>query len=164
MDIYKKIDASATRFEAEYPEDLPGRLLWWSKKLGIDRVRLLRMFGMSERQAKARKGEGLDRILKDPRREANALMIEGGLHRLLALYQYDVKALAEQIHRSLAPQETEEATRVTRRKGAVKRLPYRTNGDASELLLSRIAEGGPQLLSALEAYLAQSVGTARANT
>lgn len=57
-------------------------------------------------------------------------MIEGGLHRLLALYLYDVKALAEQIHRPLAPRETEEAALQMRRKGAVKRLPYRPKGDA----------------------------------
>lgn len=165
MDIYKKTEALARKLEAEYPDDLAGRLQWWSKRLGIDRVRLLRMIGASEEQAKARKSERLEKVLKDPAREADALMIEGGLHRLLALFPYDWQALAEQLHQSATEQRGTEIERVARRKGEVKRLPYRPNGDASELLLNRMAEGGPQLLSSLFAYLAESpAGKSRAET
>lgn len=66
MDIYKKTDALAKKLEAEYPAHLAGRLRWWSKKLGIDQVRLLRMIGMSARQAKECKGERLERVLRIP--------------------------------------------------------------------------------------------------
>ena len=163
MDIYKKTDALARKLEAEYPNDLAARLRWWSKRLGIDRIRLLRMFGMSQRQAETHKCDNLDVILKDPKRGANALMLEGGLHRLLALFQYDWKALAEQLHRPATERGEPELARVTRQRGGDKRLRYRPNGDASELLLNRIAEGGPQLLSTLVAYLAEPpAGTSRA--
>lgn len=83
-------------------------------------------------------------------------MIEGGLHRLLALFQYDWQSLAEQLRQSAAEQGATEQQHIPRRKGQVKRLPSRPNGDASELLLNRMAEGGPQLLSSLYAYLAES--------
>lgn len=158
MDIYQKTDALARKLEAEYPDDLAGRLQWWSKRLGIDRARLLRMIGVSLQKAKALKNETLETILKDPKRESNALMLEGGLHKLLALFQYDSKALAEQLHRPLTPRATSDQVRVSRRKGEVKRLRYAPNGDASKLLINRMTENGPQSLSALFGYLAESVG------
>ena len=58
MRTYKKIDVLAKKFDDAYPEELSARLQWWSKALGINRVRLLRMIGMSARQAGERKGEG----------------------------------------------------------------------------------------------------------
>ena len=63
MRIYRKTEDLAKKFEAAYPEELSARLQWWSKSLGIDRVGLLRMLGMSARQAEKRKGEDLKEIL-----------------------------------------------------------------------------------------------------
>ena len=103
-------------------------------------------------------------ILKDPKREANALMLEGGLHKLLALFQYDWKALAEQLHRPLAPREVADQVRITRRKGEVKRLSGAPNGNASKLLLNRMAESGPRSLSVLFGDLAEMVGNVPTET
>jgi hypothetical protein len=66
MRVYRKTDEFARKFDAAYPEELPARLQWWSKTLGIDRVRLLRMIGMSVRQATQKKDEDLKEILKSP--------------------------------------------------------------------------------------------------
>ena len=160
MRVYRKMDEFARKFDAAYPEELPARLQWWSKTLDIDRVRLLRMIGMSARQATQKKDEDLKEILKSPDWEANARLVEGGLHRLLSLYQYDWPTLAERIHRPVKETEKPEASRVTRRKGAVKQLRDTPNGDAAGLLINRMAEGGPQSMSALLAFLAESPAVA----
>jgi len=165
MRIYGKTDGLAKKFDAAYPGELSARLRWWSKTLGIDRVRLLRMMGMSARQAEERKGEDIKEMLKSPDWEANAQVLEGGLHRLLALFHYDWHALAERIHGPVAETAQEEPSRVTRRKGEVKRLRYTPDGDASDLLINRMAAGGPQSLSALLAHLAASpAGAGRAES
>jgi hypothetical protein len=153
MRIYRKIDALANKFDAVYPKELSARLRWWGKALGIDLVRLLRMIGMSSRQAAQKKSEDLNEILKSQEWEENARLVEGRLHRLLALFHYDWHALANRIHEPLVKAAGEEPSHATRRKGEVKRLRYTPNGDASDLLINRMAEGGPQSLSALLAYL-----------
>jgi hypothetical protein len=163
MGIYKKTDELAKKFDAAYPKKLSSRLNWWSKALGIGRARLLRMLGMSKQEAEEHKDEDLKEILKSSNWEANAQLLEGGLHRLLALFHYDWHSLAERIHRLVAPSEQEEPSRVSRRKGEVKQLRYAPNGDADDLLILRMAEGGPQSLSAVLAYLAATpAGAGRA--
>ena len=37
----------AAEFERDYPESLSDRLEWWAHVLGIDRVRLFRLLGLS---------------------------------------------------------------------------------------------------------------------
>ena len=165
MRIYRTTEELARKFDAAYPEELPARLLWWSTTLGIDRVRLLRMIGMPPRQAGERKGEDLKEILRGADWEANAQLLEGGLHRLLALFHYDWHALAQRIHGSLVETEQGEPSRVTRRKEEVQRRRYTPNGGASDLLINRMAEGGPRSLSVLFAYLAASpAGAGRAES
>jgi hypothetical protein len=87
-------------------------------------------------------------------------LVEGGLHRLLSLYHYDWPTLAERIRKPVLETEQAEPSRVTRRKGEVKQLRYTPNGDAADLLINRMAEGGPQALSALLAFLASSPAVA----
>jgi hypothetical protein len=156
MSIYHKTDELAKRFDAAYPDELSARLLWWCAALGIDQARLLRLIGMSAPQAAQRKSVDLKEILKSPEWEEKARLVEGMLHRLLALFHYDWHALAERIHEPVAKAEGEEISRVNRRKGKVKRLRYTPNGTGSELLINRMVEGGPQSLSTLLAYLAES--------
>lgn len=165
MRIYRQTEALAKKFEAAYPGELSARLRWWSRTLGIDRVRLLRMLGLSARQAEGRKGQDLKEILKDSDWEANAQVLEGGLHRLLALFRYDWHALAERVHAPVAETEQGEPSRVVRGKGEVKRLRETPNGDASDLLINRMAEGGAQSLAALVACPAASQdGAGRADS
>jgi hypothetical protein len=154
MLVYKKTKELAEKFEAVYPPDLPARLHWWSKALGIDPVRLLRLLGMSAEQAAQHKSEDLKEILNNPAWQENAWRVEGILHRLLALFHYDWQALAERLHATAARPETEEPSRVTRRPGQGERLEYASQGDPSDLLLKRLTQGGRQALSALWAYLA----------
>jgi hypothetical protein len=47
MPTHKKAQELADAFETAYPDELPERLKWWCRVLGIDRVRFLRMMGMS---------------------------------------------------------------------------------------------------------------------
>ena len=55
MPTHEKARELADAFEAAYPEELPKRLQWWCRVLGIDRVRFLRMMGMSVIEAKEKK-------------------------------------------------------------------------------------------------------------
>jgi hypothetical protein len=153
MSIYKKLGAQATKFEKAYPQDLPARLEWWCTNLGIDRVRLLRMIGLSARQAARRKQDDLKEILKDPEWADNALGLEGNLVILLSLHHYDWHALAELIREASVKTPADESSRPSRRKGETKRLPSAPNGDPPDLLLYRIATGGHESLSALTSYL-----------
>ena len=59
MRISSKTDELANKFDATYPGELSAQLEWWSKTLSIDRPQLLRMIGMSARQAVGRKNEDL---------------------------------------------------------------------------------------------------------
>jgi hypothetical protein len=160
MRIYRQTDELARKFDAAYPVELSARLQWWARTLGIDRVRLLRMIGLSAREAGERQGQDLKQILNSPDWEANAQLLEGGLHRLLSLFRYDWHALAERIHGPVGETEQGEPSRATHRKGEVKRLRDIPNGDASDLLINRLAEGGPESLSVLLAYLASSLAGA----
>src|SRR5436309_1665406 len=87
----------ATKFDKAYPTRLSDRLGWWSRLLGIDRVRFLRMMGMSSAEAKREKNTSWDDVLKKKEWEENAWWVEGKLHELLALFDYDWNALAERL-------------------------------------------------------------------
>jgi hypothetical protein len=156
MPIYRKIDELANKFDAAYPAELSARLQWWCKALGIDRARLLRMIGLSAQEAARRTSQDLKEVLTSPVWEENAQLVEGSLLRLLSLFHYDWHALAKRIHEPVEPSDGEEPSRVTRRKGEVTRLQYTPRGAASDLLINRMVEGGPQSLSTLLAYLGGS--------
>jgi hypothetical protein len=153
MPIYKRAEDLAKKFDAAYPDELSARLKWWGMALGIDRVRLLRLIGMSRQQAVRTRNAELEEIIKNPKWQENAQLVEGSLHRLLSLFHYDWHALAERIHSPVAEGREERPNRVTRLKGKVPRLEVAPNGTASDLLINRMAEGGPDSLSALFAYL-----------
>jgi hypothetical protein len=155
MLAYKKTEELAKEFDQAYPTELSARLEWWSQALGIDRVPFLRLLGMSARQASQFKSEDLKVVLERPEWEERAWLVEGRLHRLLSLFQYDWRTLAKRIHEPARSTAGEESAHLSR-KGTVKHLTRPPNGDGSEMLINRIAEGGPQSLSDLLAYLAAS--------
>ncbi|MBV9124704.1 MAG: hypothetical protein JO112_15210 [Planctomycetes bacterium] len=162
MPTHEKARELADAFEAVYPEELPQRLQWWCHVLGIDHLRFLRLMGMSGKEAKAKKSQDWDIILKDQRWRERGWWIEGKLHELLSLFDYDWQALSERLHHPLVSAEKEEPTRLTRPKGAVEPLRYTPNGEETELLLNLMTETGPESLSALLAYLTNSANdTAR---
>ncbi|HVC96780.1 MAG TPA: hypothetical protein VND64_24085 [Pirellulales bacterium] len=158
MHCYTTIERLAKEFDRVYPPELSARLGWWRHVLGIDSARFLRMLGMSAEQAARRKGEDFEGILEDPGWEENALLVEGSLHRLLSLFHYDWHALAARIHAPVVKTKNGMPSRVSRQNGEADRPRYTPNGDASDLLINRMADGGPQSLSALMAYLAESQG------
>jgi hypothetical protein len=152
MPTYKKARQLAKEFENVYPAALSDRLQWWCHVLGINRPRFLRMMGLSADEANGQKNESWEAILKRKEWEENGWWVEGKLHELLALFDYDWKALANRLHQTVQAN-GEELTRVTRPKGDIVKLPYGPSGDGSEVLLNQLTKAGPQSFAALMAYL-----------
>src|SRR5438105_13937430 len=99
---YRKIARNIRELEKTYPEGLAARLEWWGEALGIDRVRLLRMIGMSARQTARRKDDDLNEIVASPEWADNALGLEGMLVHLVSFYHDDPRVLVEWIRESAA--------------------------------------------------------------
>jgi hypothetical protein len=154
MPTHKRARELADAFEAAYPEELPQRLQWWGRVLGIDRVRFLRLMGMSVKEAREKKSQEWDTILQDRDWSEKGWWLEGKLHELLSLFAYDWKALAEHLCNLQAQAQGEEPNHVTGPKGTVERSWYGPNGEGTERLLNLLALSGPESLSALLAYLA----------
>jgi hypothetical protein len=149
---YQRLARNVREFEKSYPEGLAARLEWWGEALGIDRVRLLRMIGLSRRQAARRKDDDLKAIVENPEWADYALGVEGLLARLITLYKHDWRDLAEKIRES-AKAWREEKSRAAGAKGATRRPRARRNGKTSDFWAERIQEGGPDVLGALTSYL-----------
>ena len=154
MPSYRKARSLASRFDQAYPEKLPDRLDWLQHFLGINRVRLLRMMGMSAAEATKEKDTGWADLIKKGNWEDNAWWVEGKLYELLALFDYDWKALSDRLH-----QESEippkEPTRLKRHKGDIVKLQYVPSDDGTRILLNQLAKTGPESFSALLSYLAR---------
>jgi hypothetical protein len=84
MTTYQNNVRKARQGEKPYPEERAARLAWWGEALGIDRVRLLRMIGLSARQAARRKDDDLKAIVDSRKWADNALGLEGLLVYLLS--------------------------------------------------------------------------------
>lgn len=155
MTAYQRVARNAREFTKSYPEGLAAQLEWWGEALGIDRIRLLRMIGLSRRQAARRKDEDLEAIVESPEWADNALGVEGLLARLVTLYQHDWRDLAEKM-REAAKTQREETSHAAVPKAATQRPHARRNGKTSEVWAGRIHEGGPDALGALISYLITS--------
>ena len=155
MTTSQKTKRKDRRSEKPYPEGLAARLEWWQEALGIDRVRLLQMIGLSARQAARRKDDDLKEIVEEREWADNALGLEGMLVHLLSFYHHDPRMLAESIRESAAARR-EETSRAAGAKGANKRPRDMRNGKASDVWAERIHEGGPDALGALISYLITS--------
>lgn len=152
-DIYKESESLAKKFDSVYPEDLSARLEWWRTTLGIDHIRFLRMLGLTKAQAAERQSQELARILENPEWQNNAWLVEGGLHRLLSMYGYDWTALAARLHLSESERTQPDPSKTLRRKEKSKKQPIASSDGDSQALLNQIANGGPDALLAVFAYL-----------
>ena len=90
MTAYQRLERNVREFAKPYPEGLAERLAWWGEALGIDRVRLLRMIGLSS----ARGGRAEGRRSESDRREAGVGgQCPGGGRitgpTLISLYKHD---------------------------------------------------------------------------
>src|SRR5579871_1144840 len=153
MPSHRKARELATKFDREYPEALPDRLAWWCRVLGIDRSRFLRMMGLSVAQARKEQNTSWSELLKKKEWEENAWWVEGKLSELLAMFDYDWKALSDRLHHE-ADAEKEEQSRVKGQEGDILKLRYGPSSNGTETLLNQIAGGGPESFSALMSYLA----------
>jgi hypothetical protein len=124
MPTHRKARELADAFEEAYPQELPERLTWWGQVLGIDRVRLLRMLGMSAKEAKDKKTQGWDTILQNEKWAERAWWVEGKLHEILSLFDYDWQALSAYLHHPLAQADGEEHPHLPRPRPAVEPLRY----------------------------------------
>lgn len=98
MPSYQKARERATKFDQEYPESLPDRLAWWCRVLGIDRARLLRLMGLSAREARKEQDARWSDLLQKKAWEEKAWWVEGKLHDLLVLFDYDWSPLTRRGH------------------------------------------------------------------
>jgi hypothetical protein len=155
MTAYQRVARNAREFRKSYPEGLAARLEWWGEVLGIDRVRLLRMIGLSRREAARRKDDDLNEIVESPEWADNALGLEGLLAELLTLYQHDWRDLGEKI-RKAATTRRAETSHATGANGAVNLSHAGRNGKTSDVWADRIHEGGDQALTSLITYLIES--------
>jgi hypothetical protein len=130
----------ATNFDKAYPKSLSKRLEWWCHVLGIHRSRIIQLMGLSADEAKRAKDVSWSDLLKKKEREENAWCVEGKLHELLALFDYDCNALADRLHHPREAQK-QESSRVTRQKGDIVKLQYVPSNDGTEILLDH-ARGG----------------------
>jgi hypothetical protein len=154
MTISQKTKRKARRSEKPYPEGLVARLEWWWEALGFDRVRFLRMIGLSRRQAERRKDDDLKTIVESPEWADNALGLEGLLVRLVTFHRNDPRVMMNGIREAAAQlEETPQATGV---KKTSRRPDARRNGKPSDVWAERIHEGGPDALGALTSYLITS--------
>lgn len=153
MPSYQKARELATKFDKEYPEALPDRLAWWCCVLGIDRSRFLRMMGMSADEARKEQNTSWSDLLKKKECEENAWWVEGKLHGLLALFDYDWKALSDRLHREADARRGDEPSRVKRQIGDIVKLQFIPSDDGAETLLNQLARGGPESFSDLISYL-----------
>jgi len=145
----------ATKFDEAYPETLPKRLRWWCRALGVNRLRLLRMMGLSATEATKQKDTNWSDLFRNKEWEENAWWVEGKLHDLLALFDYDWIALADRLHHGTAAQK-EEPSRVPHQKSDMVKLQHIPSHDSTETLLAQLAKGGPASFPALIAYLARA--------
>jgi hypothetical protein len=144
-------------FERDYPNSLPERLKWWSRELGIEKVRLFRLLGMSATEAKRTPWAALKRAVSE--RKDRAEQVDEMLGQILASYDYNLAAMKEALH----PHENVKNARpspMTQLRRDAGRLQERTPLEhRTRILLSAIAGGGPAALSALTTYLLKPEAT-----
>jgi hypothetical protein len=148
MPTHRKARQLATEFENVYPATLPERLAWWCHVLGVNRSRFLRMMGMSLDEAHRQANSSWEALLKNKEWQEHGWWVEGKLHDLLALFDYDWRALAERLH-----QNAQASGHETSPNGDIRKLAHVPGGKHGEVLLNQLARGGPQSFSALIAYL-----------
>lgn len=112
------------------------------------------MMEMSDAEAKRQVDASWDELFKNKQREENAWWVEGKLHDLLALFDYDWKALSDRLHHG-SDTSREERNKVKRTKDDKAKLQYIPSADRTDLLLNQVAKGGSDSFSALLTYLSR---------
>ena len=154
MPTQEQLHRLVLKFERDYPKSLSARLKWWAHVLGIDRVRLFQLLGLSRTEAAETPQSDLPRIVES--HEDRAEMVNEMLAQLLASSDYDMAALRTAIHRPVGPA-TREGGRIASRRGGITPLPYTpTPRSRDGILLNEIVAGGAFALPALMAYLADA--------
>jgi hypothetical protein len=139
--------------EREYPESLPDRLQWWVRVLDIDRIRLLRLLGLSGSEATRTPLTDLPRVVEA--QVDRAEIVDDMLGQLLASFDYDLPALRTALHQPVDTP-SEEKHPGQRRAGEDVPLPYTPSPQVRRgILLNLIVAGGPFALRALQAYLSE---------
>ena len=153
MPTQEQLRQRTAELERDSPEALADRIPWWARVLGLDRIRLLRLLGLSGAEAARTPMTALPRVVDA--HEDRAEMVDAMLGLLLASYDYDLQALRAALHPPAGPA-TEETGQGQRRPGAAVPLPYTPGPQARRgILLNQIFAGGPFALRALQAYLSE---------
>lgn len=156
MPTLEQVRRLVADFERKYPESLIDRLKWWVSVLGIDRIRLFRVLGLSGPEAARTPLTALPQVVHS--HEERAEMVDEMLGQLLASFDYDLAAFRAALRRPTGPVAAEKR-RGTRRPGVIVPLPYIPRPEArSGILLNEIVAGGPSAVPALLAYF-QEAGT-----
>ena len=105
MPTQDQVRQMVAEFEREYPESLSDRLKWWARVLGIDRIRLFRLLGLSRAEAARTPLTALPQVVAS--HEDRAEMVDEMLGQLLASFDYDLPAFRTAAHRPVGPASTE---------------------------------------------------------
>ena len=153
MPTQEELRQRTADLERDSPEALADRIPWWAHVLGLDRIRLFRLLGLSGSEAVRTPLTALPRVVDA--HEERAEMVDDMLGHLLASFDYDLQALRAALHQPAGPA-TEEQSQGQRRPGAAVPLPYTPGPQALRgFLLNQIAAGGPLASRALLAYLSE---------
>jgi hypothetical protein len=155
MPTLEQVRKWADDFEREYPEDLAGRLRWFVNRLGVRQERLLRLAGLSRKDAvDLAAGGGVDWswVVQHVGEEA-AWWAESAIGQALVLYQYNSHALRERLGRPV-----DKEFDLVQPGGRVVPLSCLPPDEREEALLTLATQDGPQSVQALIAYLSQPGG------
>jgi len=140
---------SAERFDAEYPEELEGRLAWLEHRLRVSRGRILRLMGVSNAD-----GQSWKEIAHA--HEAQAERAEHLLTHYLSYFDYDAERAGDFV-RDFARKVEQEDIRIS---DYVPGLAAAATPEAEdEALLCSLRDEGPSLLPALSRLLADRPAT-----
>jgi hypothetical protein len=153
MPTQEELRQRTVEIERDSPEALADRIPWWVHVLGLDRIRLLRLLGLSGAEAARTPLTALPRVVDA--HEDRAEMVADMLDLLLASFDYDLQALRAALHQPAGPA-TEDQGQGQRRPGAAVPLPYTPGPRARRgFLLNLIVAGGPLAPRALLTYLSE---------
>jgi hypothetical protein len=143
----------ADEFVASYPDTLPRRLEWLSNNLRIGRQRFLRLMGLAPDDIEEHLGVPWEAIAE--RWPDEARWVEELLRQLIAPFSYDWKALAERLRQLAEDAAHQQPQGLSRAAGYVGRLGAVPPAERQQILLTLIAQGGPDVLGWLLEYLTQ---------
>jgi hypothetical protein len=123
-------------------------LEWWTRVLGIDRDRLLRLMEFGPEDVERLRNASWRTIAAEAGERGS--WVDGLLVQLLSLYSYNWQSLASELHGST---QDREEIRTSRAIGSDEALPDVLRNGRDQFLLNQIASGGTQALFALIRYL-----------